>query len=61
MGFGRAAMEQAFDYVRTLPNAAEMFLTYVPVDHGPREFYASLGFEDTGIDHEGELEMRLQL
>jgi diamine N-acetyltransferase len=61
MGFGRAAMEQVFDYVQTLPNAAEMFLTYVPVDHGPREFYASLGFEDTGIDHEGELEMRLRL
>ena len=61
MGFGRAAMEQVFDYVQTLPNAAEMFLTYVPVDHGPRGFYASLGFEDTGIDHEGELEMRLQL
>ena len=61
MGFGRTAMEQMIDYVRLLPNATEMFVTYVPVDHGPRSFYASLGFEDTGIDHEGELEMRLEL
>ena len=61
MGFGRAAMEQVIARVRTLPNAAEMFLTYVPVDNGPREFYASLGFEDTGVDDEGELEMRLAL
>ncbi|MCP4305465.1 MAG: GNAT family N-acetyltransferase [bacterium] len=61
MGFGRSAMEQMIDYVRTLPNATEMFLTYVPEDHGPRDFYASLGFKDTGVDHEGELEMRLEL
>ena len=61
MGFGRTAMEQVIDYVRTLPNASEMFLSYVPGDHGPRAFYASLGFEDTGVEHDGEMEMRLQL
>ena len=61
MGFGRAAMRQVIDYVRTLPNATEMFLTYVPKANGPRDFYASLGFADTGVEHEGELEMRLAL
>lgn len=61
MGFGAAAMAQVIDRVRGLPNATEMFLTYVPVDHGPRAFYASLGFEDTGVDRDGELEMRLEL
>lgn len=61
MGFGRTAMVQVIDYVRTLPGATEMFLSYVPVDHGPQEFYAGLGFEDTGIEHEGEMEMRLIL
>lgn len=61
MGFGRKAMELVIDYVRTLPNATEMYLTYVPVDNGPREFYAGLGFADTGVDHEGELEMKLEL
>lgn len=61
MGFGRTAMQQVIDHVRTLPNASEMFLTYVPVEHGPRGFYAGMGFVDTGVDHEGELEMRFQL
>ncbi len=61
MGFGQTAMEQVIGYVRTLPAATEMFLSYVPVEHGPREFYARLGFEDTGVEHDGELEMRLTL
>ncbi len=61
MGFGKTAMEQVIEYVRTLPNASEMFLSYVPSDHGPRAFYASLGFEDTGGEKDGELEMRLEL
>jgi hypothetical protein len=42
-------------------NATEMYLTYVPVDHGPRELCAELGFTDSGVDHEGELEMKLEL
>lgn len=61
MGFGRSAMELVIEYVRTLPNATEMYVTYVPVDRGPRDFYARLGFQDTGVDHEGELEMKLEL
>ncbi len=59
MGFGKAAMLQIIDYVRSLPNATEFFLSYVPSQHGPRGFYAGLGFEDTGVEHDGELEMRL--
>ena len=61
MGFGRSAMEQVIEYVRSLPQANELFLSYVPVDHGPQGFYASLGFLDTGVEHEGEMEMRLVL
>jgi diamine N-acetyltransferase len=60
-GFGRAAMEMVIEYVRTLPNATEMFLSYVPAAGGPRDFYAGLGFEDTGGEEDGELEMRLKL
>ncbi|NNF68300.1 MAG: GNAT family N-acetyltransferase [Acidimicrobiia bacterium] len=60
-GYGRAAMTQAIDYVRTLPNATEMFLSYVPAEGGPRDFYAGLGFVDTGREQDGELEMRLAL
>lgn len=61
MGFGRTAMEQVIEYVRSLPNATEMFLSYVPGDEGPRSFYAGLGFVDTGREEGGELEMRLEL
>lgn len=61
MGFGAAAMHLVFDRVRSFPVGKELFLTYVPGDDGPREFYASLGFEDTGIIHEGEHEMLITL
>ena len=60
-GIGRTAMELLIDYVRTLPRATEMFVSYVPAPGGPRDFYAKLGFVDTGREHGGELEMRLEL
>ena len=61
MGLGRKAMELVIDHVRGHPNATEMFLSYVPDEEGPRDFYAGLGFVDTGVEHEGEMEMRLEL
>lgn len=61
MGFGRRAMELVIDHVRTRPNATEMFLSYVPKETGPRDFYQKLGFVDTGREEDGELEMRLAL
>lgn len=60
LGFGAAAMQHVFDRVRSFPEGHELFLTYVPGDTGPREFYARLGFVDTGIVHEGEHEMRIE-
>ena len=61
LGFGAAAMALVFDRVRSFPEGDELYLTYVPADDGPRDFYAGLGFEDTGRVHEGEHEMRLAL
>jgi diamine N-acetyltransferase len=61
LGFGRQALEQVIAYVRARPNAAEVFLSYVPEEGGPRGFYEKLGFRDTGVEHGGELEMRLEL
>ena len=61
LGFGAAAIRLVIDYVRTLPNATEMYVTYVPADGGPRDFYGGVGFVDTGVEHEGELEMKLSL
>jgi diamine N-acetyltransferase len=47
-GFARAAMEQVINHVRTLRDATEFVLSYVPGDHSPKGFYERLGFVDTG-------------
>ncbi|MGI9610376.1 MAG: GNAT family N-acetyltransferase [Acidimicrobiia bacterium] len=61
LGFGAQAMGLVIDYVRTLPNAESLYLSYVPEPGGPRDFYAGLGFEDTGRESGGEREMILAL
>lgn len=61
MGFGRQALLQLFEYVKTRPGAVELLTSCVPEQGGPEPFYASLGFERTG-DMEGiEVVMRLPL
>ncbi len=60
-GYGRRAMELVIDLVRTLPGAAELKLSYVKAPGGPRPFYSSLGFTETGEIHEGEHVMVLRL
>ena len=47
-GYGRAAIQQLIDHVRTLPNATELLVSYVPQPGGPEPFYRGLGFEPTG-------------
>lgn len=61
LGFGKRALEIAIARVRGLPNATEYVLSYVPAPGCPRDFYAKLGFEDTGEEDEGELLMKLRL
>ena len=61
MGFGRQAVLLLIDHVKTRPNATALYLSYVPDEGGPRDFYVGLGFEDTGKESDGELEMRLDL
>ncbi len=60
-GYGRAAMRHVIDYVAALPGASELFVSYVPGDDGPHAFYESVGFVDTGVEYDGEWEMRLEL
>ena len=59
-GFGRRAMELVIAEARR-DGVNAVTLSFVPGDHSPRDFYARLGFEETGTIHEGELEMRLVL
>lgn len=61
LGFGRQALQLVIKHVRTRPNATEFFLSYVPEEGGPKEFYESLGFLHTGEEDDGELVMRLAL
>ncbi len=61
MGFGYRAMELIIDFVRSQPNADTLILSYVKEEGGPRDFYAKLGFTDTGEEHNGEWLMRLVL
>jgi diamine N-acetyltransferase len=47
-GHGRKAMQQVIEYVRTLPNAKELAVSYVPGDGNPSPFYEKCGFVETG-------------
>lgn len=60
-GFGKKALELVIQHVRTLPNAKQLFLSYVPGEGCPRPFYEKLGFVDTGVVEDGEIVMRLEL
>lgn len=59
LGFGLRALQLVVEYVRSRPGATEMTLSYVPGDGCPRDFYARVGFVDTGEQHGGENVMRL--
>lgn len=62
LGYGRKAIEQLVEYVKTRPNAAELKVSHVkdlPGNPGP--FYEKLGFEYTGEVEGSELVMNLAL
>ena len=60
-GYGRAAIGRLIDHVRTLPNATELLVSYVPEPGGPEPVYRGLGFEPTGEMDEDEVVARLRL
>lgn len=60
-GYGRAALAQVVDHVRTLPDATELLVSWVPEPGGPGPFYLGFGFELTGEVDEGEVVARLRL
>jgi diamine N-acetyltransferase len=60
-GYGRSAIRLIADHVRSLPDATEMLVGYVPGEGSPERFYLDLGFEPTGGIDEGEIEARLRL
>ena len=60
-GYGRRALAQLVEYVRTRPGAVELLISYVPIEGGPEGFYRKLGFEPTGQEIGHEIAMRLSL
>ncbi len=60
-GYGKRALDLVVERVRSLPGATELLTSFVPGEHGPRDFYLRYGFEETGEMDEGELVIRLQL
>lgn len=60
-GFAARAMALLFEYVRTRPDAIEIFTSCVPGDGSPFGFYEKLGFSDTGKMDEDEVVMRRDL
>jgi diamine N-acetyltransferase len=59
-GYGRAAMEQVITLLK-IEGVTELFLSYAPGNSGGAQFYAGLGFEDTGRVEHGEIVVRLDL
>lgn len=59
LGFGEQAAKLLIDYVRALPGATELMVSYVPEEGNPEPFYTRLGFVHTGEIHDGEKVMKL--
>ena len=60
-GYGLQAMELVVAHVRSLPNATELGISYVPAPGNPQPFYLKCGFVDTGEEDDGELVMKMVL
>lgn len=60
-GFGRQALLQLIEYVKTRPGAKVLLTSCVPEEGGPEPFYASLGFERNGNMAGSEVVMELKL
>jgi diamine N-acetyltransferase len=60
-GYGRRAVEQLMDYVRTRPGGSVLTVSCVPGEGSPCPFYERLGFRPTGEIDDGEIVMSLEL
>src|SRR5918994_261601 len=59
-GVGRRALELLLEEARA-DGASEVTLSVVPGPNSELSFYARVGFEQTGIVHGSEIELRLRL
>ena len=59
--FGRKAMALIIQYVKTLPKAEKLWLSYASGEGNPSGFYTKFGFAETGDESDGEIVMVLKL
>ena len=60
-GYGRATIDALVDYLRTRPNADALYVSSVPGERSPIDFYLQYGFVMTDRVADGEQVMRLDL
>ncbi len=56
-GFGRQAIAQLIDYVKTRPGADTLLVSCVEGEGSPEGFYVTVGFKRTGEKHGSEIEL----
>jgi diamine N-acetyltransferase len=54
-GYGRAAFAAALDEIGATTAARKVTVCYVPQNLPAKQFYASFGFVETGLDDDGEM------
>ena len=54
-GYGRAALELAIDEIRQDRHVNRITISYVPGNPVSKRFYGSLGFQEVGLDEDGEM------
>ncbi|CUI04269.1 GNAT family N-acetyltransferase [Massilia antarctica] len=60
-GYGRRAIGLVLDEIRSRPDATVIQICYWPTNQTAKDFYASLGFVETGLDEEGEMYAEIRL
>lgn len=60
-GYGRAALRQTIDRMRSTIEADEFYISFMPDNISAKTLYMSFGFEDTGLMDDGEVIYKLTL
>jgi len=54
-GYGRQALDKTIALISGLPGSTRIKICYKPDNPVAKDFYASFGFVETGLDEEGEM------
>jgi diamine N-acetyltransferase len=60
-GIGRLALKLVLDEIRSLKGIESILICYVPSNPIAKDFYASFGFVETGLDDHGEMMAEIKL